>query len=243
MHAGADDNASGVAAMLEVAEFLANLKKNGRLNLKHDVIFAAWSGEELGLHGSKHFAKTRIEKKTDPSNREFKPYDGDPHDLNTLLLYHANLLDAFDPNDYSAQQLIMLKSTAEQMQVVSSLLNAPTVAGKNGNDNYKKKADNLMERANKLIEEAETNLRGRVGDNSSKPIAACLNMDMIGRFKDKLVLQGLGSSGDWKRLIERANAPRWFADRTEQRHATSNRCSIVLPSRRANSVSIYWLAH
>ena len=31
IHFGADDNASGVAAMLEVAEYLADLKRAGRL--------------------------------------------------------------------------------------------------------------------------------------------------------------------------------------------------------------------
>ena len=58
IHFGADDNASGVAAMLEIAEYLSGQKKAGKLDLKRDVIFAGWSGEELGLHGSKHFAKT-----------------------------------------------------------------------------------------------------------------------------------------------------------------------------------------
>lgn len=57
IHFGADDNASGVAAMLEVAEYLANLKRAGKLKARQDIIFAAWSGEELGLIGSSHFAK------------------------------------------------------------------------------------------------------------------------------------------------------------------------------------------
>ncbi len=55
IHVGADDNASGVAGMLEVAEYLATLKRQGKLDMRRDVIFAAWSGEEVGLHGSKHF--------------------------------------------------------------------------------------------------------------------------------------------------------------------------------------------
>ncbi len=48
VHRGADDNASGVASMLEIAQYLAGLKKSGKLNLQHDILFAAWSGEELG---------------------------------------------------------------------------------------------------------------------------------------------------------------------------------------------------
>ena len=57
IHFGADDNASGVAAMLEVAEYLADQQRRGKLRLRRDVLFAAWSGEELGLIGSSHFVK------------------------------------------------------------------------------------------------------------------------------------------------------------------------------------------
>ena len=38
-------------------------------------------------------------------------------------------------------------------------------------------------------------------------IAACLNMDMIGRFNKTLVLQGVGSSAWWPKEIEKRNAP------------------------------------
>ena len=57
IHYGADDNASGVAALLEIAEYLADQRKQGRLRLRRDLLFAAWSGEELGLLGSDHFVK------------------------------------------------------------------------------------------------------------------------------------------------------------------------------------------
>ncbi|MCZ6464748.1 MAG: M28 family peptidase, partial [Proteobacteria bacterium] len=56
IHRGADDNASGVAAVLEMAQLLADARDAGRLAGARDVVFAAWSGEELGLLGSKHFA-------------------------------------------------------------------------------------------------------------------------------------------------------------------------------------------
>jgi hypothetical protein len=49
VHNGADDNASGIAALLFLAENLS-LKK-----LKHNVIFVAFSGEEKGLLGSNYF--------------------------------------------------------------------------------------------------------------------------------------------------------------------------------------------
>lgn len=50
IHNGADDNASGTAALIELARLLkaSKLKKN-------NYIFVAFSGEELGLYGSKFF--------------------------------------------------------------------------------------------------------------------------------------------------------------------------------------------
>ena len=52
IHPGADDNASGVAALLEVAEKLSTDFRQGRFQPRRDIVFAAWSGEELGLLGS-----------------------------------------------------------------------------------------------------------------------------------------------------------------------------------------------
>ncbi|MBL4659665.1 MAG: M20/M25/M40 family metallo-hydrolase [Alcanivoracaceae bacterium] len=58
VHPGADDNASGVAGLLSIAEYLLMMKNEGKLTPKRDIIFAFWSGEELGLLGSNHFVKT-----------------------------------------------------------------------------------------------------------------------------------------------------------------------------------------
>jgi hypothetical protein len=52
-HVGADDNASGTAALLEIARSLATPEV--RKTLRRDVVFAAFSGEEWGLLGSAHF--------------------------------------------------------------------------------------------------------------------------------------------------------------------------------------------
>ena len=103
IHYGADDNASGVAGLLEIAQYLASQKARRQLRLQRDVVFAAWSGEEMGLLGSSYFT------------RSF---------------------------------------------------------------------------------EAEA---------AQRP-AAYLNMDMIGRLQDSLILQGLGSSSVWPGLVEQANA-------------------------------------
>ena len=108
IHHGADDNASGVAAMIEVAQKLAAEHAAGRLKGARDILFAAWSGEELGLLGASHFV------------------------------------------------------------------------------------DALAERA-----EAES---------LTDLVSAYLNMDMVGRFEDRVILAGLGSSDIWAREIERRNA-------------------------------------
>lgn len=52
IHNGADDNASGTAALME----LARLLKSGKAK-KNNYLFIAFSGEELGLFGSKYFTE------------------------------------------------------------------------------------------------------------------------------------------------------------------------------------------
>ena len=111
VHPGADDNASGIAALLELIHFLADLKKRGLLTMKVDVLFAAWSGEEIGLVGSGHYAR-------------------------------------------------------------------------------------------KLEEEVKAK-----DANASLPLVAYLNLDMVGRYKEKLTLHGTGSGEGWLPIIERANVP------------------------------------
>jgi Tol biopolymer transport system component len=112
VHHGADDNASGTAGVLEIAQWMAAMKKEGKLKLTRDVIFAAWSGEELGLLGSNRFVESLAK---------------------------------------------MIKGDAAA------------------------KLEGMM--------------------------AACLNMDMIGRFNKTLVLQGVGSSPWWAGEIEKRNVP------------------------------------
>jgi hypothetical protein len=53
VHHGADDNASGVAGFIEIAEKFA-LTDNGN---RRSIIFAGFSGEESGLLGSKYFTE------------------------------------------------------------------------------------------------------------------------------------------------------------------------------------------
>ena len=61
IHPGADDNASGVAAMLEAAQYLSDLNTREKLDAKRDILFIAWSGEELGTLGSSFFVEDLAE--------------------------------------------------------------------------------------------------------------------------------------------------------------------------------------
>ncbi len=107
VHTGADDNASGVAAVLEIAESLAAAVREERIALARDVIFATWSGEEIGLLGSAAFAR------------------------------------GFAEGDHG----------------------------------------------------------------TARAVAAYINLDMIGRLRDRMLLYGVGSSSIWPSAIERSNAP------------------------------------
>lgn len=53
VHAGADDNASGTAGLLEIARAITK----GKLKLKRSVLFLAVTGEEAGLQGSRYYVE------------------------------------------------------------------------------------------------------------------------------------------------------------------------------------------
>ena len=107
IHPGADDNASGTAVVLELAAALARARAETPEYFRRGVIFALWSGEEIGLIGSSQFAERS------------------PVPLSNIV--------------------------------------------------------------------------------------ACVNFDMVGRLREnRLILQGTGSSGLWKRIIEKANVAAGF---------------------------------
>jgi Peptidase family M28/PDZ domain/PA domain len=54
IHYGADDNASGTAVLLQLAERLSR----AQLKPARTVVFAAFSAEELGLHGSRQYVNS-----------------------------------------------------------------------------------------------------------------------------------------------------------------------------------------
>ena len=57
IHNGADDNASGVAVLLNLASRLKIKNDNAKIKDKNNYLFMAFSGEEMGLLGSNYFSK------------------------------------------------------------------------------------------------------------------------------------------------------------------------------------------
>ena len=45
------------------------------------------------------------------------------------------------------------------------------------------------------------------GSANIRPISAYLNMDMIGRLNKKMTIHGVGSSSQWRKIIQQANVP------------------------------------
>ena len=60
IHNGADDNASGVALVLEVAAAFRKRVEQAPEDVSQGLIVALWSGEELGLIGSNYFADNAL---------------------------------------------------------------------------------------------------------------------------------------------------------------------------------------
>src|SRR5262249_41880178 len=56
VHHGADDNASGTAGLLELAQNFASRRDD----VKRSILFISFSGEELGLLGSNYYVKHPI---------------------------------------------------------------------------------------------------------------------------------------------------------------------------------------
>jgi hypothetical protein len=124
IHYGADDNASGVAAVIEIARTLGERIAMGTLAPTRDAIFAAWSGEELGLLGSHAFVTGAAPATEDEAGGAAAPSD-DPHAAHAVL---------------------------------------------------------------------------------SERFAANLNLDMVGRLRERLLVQGAASSTRWPAIVEAAMA-------------------------------------
>ena len=97
VHNGADDNASGTAAVLEMARVLSEGPKPAG-----DIVFALWSGEELGLLGSEHWCAhptfdikdVRANLNLDMVGRARPP--GDTNAKPSLIILGAGTAQAFE---------------------------------------------------------------------------------------------------------------------------------------------------
>lgn len=63
IHPGADDNASGTVALMEIAQAFSMLKGK----VKRTIVFQAYSAEEMGLHGSRFYCEHPLFPKDRPS--------------------------------------------------------------------------------------------------------------------------------------------------------------------------------
>ncbi|MBD3286572.1 M20/M25/M40 family metallo-hydrolase [candidate division WOR-3 bacterium] len=86
---GADDNASGVACVLEGARVLSGVE------LKRSLGFVLFAGEEVGLQGSRRFvSEVKYDSITAVLNADMFAYDGDSDDLAEI---NGNPDDPFAP--------------------------------------------------------------------------------------------------------------------------------------------------
>lgn len=77
IHFGADDNASGVAGVLELAHYYKKKFRQDPSSLKQNILFAVWSGEEIGILGSNHFknfSPITGKKRKAPLARQYSAY-------------------------------------------------------------------------------------------------------------------------------------------------------------------------
>ena len=194
VHVGADDNASGVAAMLEIAEYLSNAKKTGKTgSFKRDIVFAAWSGEELGLHGSKHFTDTMLKQASTAKDPDAAK---DAHDFVIGVLAGGE----FELNGETITRADLeknLKMVGKMSETFPIELEVGKTVDASSVEAVKQMAEEFGLKKFK-IREAEPSPAGL-------NVVAALNMDMVGRLEDKLVLQGIGSSAVWPQIIERKN--------------------------------------
>ena len=91
IHNGADDNASGVAAMLSLA------KKLKGTHLSTNVLFIAFSGEEKGLWGSNYFVKNATINKEDIKYMINMDMVGRLDSLKRLAIYGIGTSPTFPP--------------------------------------------------------------------------------------------------------------------------------------------------
>ena len=192
IHFGADDNASGVAAMLEIAQYLAAEKKAGRLNAKRDFLVAAWSGEELGLFGSQAFVSSFYELYPQAPKTQLHPHAAHAHAHG-----HAPSAAAHAPS---------AAHTPPAAGHPTGKSPPKDIIHKNPNPAHSK---GINAAAGNATAHTQAHAHGTSpeADKLTAAIAAYLNLDMVGRLRDKLIVQGIGSSPGFAGEVQRRNVP------------------------------------
>ena len=122
---GADDNASGVSALLEVARILSNV------SLNHSIIFVLFSGEEQGKLGSTYYADYIDKTDVDLDlliNLDMIGFSSDG--TNEFLVEYDNGNVVSDNDKYSRAIANFIKSVAEKH------INLNVTLGFLGNSDY-----------------------------------------------------------------------------------------------------------
>ncbi len=93
IHNGADDNASGVSGLIEIARTLS-----GQQGPRRGVLFIAFSAEETGLHGSKYYVDHPLVSKSDTvAMLNLDMIGRMPAKKSVLEVFGANSGDMFEP--------------------------------------------------------------------------------------------------------------------------------------------------
>jgi hypothetical protein len=122
---GADDNASGVSALLEIARILSNV------SLRHSIIFVLFSGEEQGKWGSTQYADYIEKADVDLDlliNLDMVGFS--PEETNDFLIEYDNGNVVQDNDKYSRAVANFIKGIAENQTNLDATL------GLVGNSDY-----------------------------------------------------------------------------------------------------------
>lgn len=107
VHNGADDNASGTTVALEMAKVIAKLKDK----IKRTWCFQIYSGEEMGLVGSRYYVKNPMLPKESPSIR------------NHILMLNMDMVGYLSNRQYMASYYVGESSAPSVDGIINKLSN------------------------------------------------------------------------------------------------------------------------
>ena len=153
------------------------------------------------MHGSKHFAKTWPGLDADVIAKN-KPREKDSfHDFIIGIVADGSLSlneQTISEADLKKEIAVVVKLAPEfpiQIHAAGDVLTGEV-----------EKIRNLLKDAGHTGKLTVHVKDAQADPTADRSVIAALNMDMIGRLEDKLILQGIGSSDAWKRMIETSNA-------------------------------------